>query len=95
MSHQEFIDKALEGERSRDPKHPSNRNKHVLQIESLRDGKAFCSCGGWFYSHTGPVVYEEIFEEFEKHIKLPEIEKINPDLIAERIQSLACLLQDK
>lgn len=73
MSQERFIDKALEHLRVCDPNHPSIRRAHKLQIESLKNGKAHCSCGGWYYSHTGTVVYEEVFEEFEKHLGEPKI----------------------
>ena len=69
MSKETFIDKALEHLRAYDPNHPSNRGIHRLLIESLRDGRAQCSCGGWYFSQTGAVVYEEVFEEFEKHLE--------------------------
>ena len=68
MSQEKFIDRALEHLRTCDPLHPSNRGAHRLHIESLRDGKAYCSCGGWYFSQTGEVVYEEVFEQFEKHL---------------------------
>lgn len=45
------------------------KNQCKLIIESLRDGKASCQCGGWFFSQTGNVTYEELFEAFEKHLK--------------------------
>lgn len=43
---------------------------HRLVIESLRDGKAYCSCGGWYFSQTGQTYVEDIFAEFEKHAEL-------------------------
>jgi hypothetical protein len=47
-------------------------SNHRLRIESLRDGKASCVCGGWYFSQTGACYVEEIFEQFEKHASLTE-----------------------
>lgn len=64
-----FIDILLERSRLDDPSHPKYRNKHILIIDSLHDGQAHCSCKGWFYSQTGEVNYQEVFEQFDKHWK--------------------------
>jgi hypothetical protein len=40
---------------------------HALEIISLHDAQAGCSCGGWHYSVTGEKTREEIFREWEKH----------------------------
>jgi hypothetical protein len=79
MTKEKFIDKALEHLRASDPNHPAHRNEHKLLIQSLHDGLASCSCGGWLYSTTGAVIYEEIFEEYEKHVKQFELVTINGD----------------
>lgn len=67
MSQETFIEILLERSRLENPKHPKYRGKHVLSIDSLRDGKAWCSCGGWVF--RGPTCYQQIFSQHEKHRK--------------------------
>jgi hypothetical protein len=42
--------------------------KHKLIIISLHDAQAECSCGGWFFAHTGKLTKEEVKLEHKIHI---------------------------
>jgi hypothetical protein len=42
---------------------------HVLNIASLHDGMASCSCGGWTFAATGKTTREHIESEWEMHVK--------------------------
>jgi len=46
-----------------------HRGKHGLEIRSLNDAHAVCSCGGWSLSHAGGLSREEIEGEFGKHVE--------------------------
>jgi hypothetical protein len=67
MPQENFIGECLAGDIHRDPNHPINRNRHEIIIDSLRSGRASCTCGDWNYQHTGEVYYDELFIEFIKH----------------------------
>ena len=43
------------------------RGKHGLEIKSLHDAHAVCSCGGWDFSHTGELSKEQIEARFREH----------------------------
>ena len=51
----------------------SELGEHRLIIESLKDGKAHCQCGGWYFSQTGHTYIEDIFEQFSEHSELKQI----------------------
>lgn len=41
---------------------------HQLQINSLSDANALCTCGGWSLVHTGAATRKYVEEEFNRHI---------------------------
>lgn len=43
--------------------------KHELEIKSLHDAHAVCSCGRWAFSATGERTREEIEREFARHLE--------------------------
>lgn len=43
--------------------------QHTLKINSLHDGMAECSCGGWHYIGIGEKSREEIQEWHDKHLE--------------------------
>ena len=42
--------------------------KHELIIHSFHDAQATCSCGSWFYAHTGARTREHIVEAYQDHL---------------------------
>lgn len=44
------------------------KNYHEVIVESLRYGKASCTCGRWFFSERRRVSKDEIDEMFKKHV---------------------------
>jgi hypothetical protein len=44
---------------------------HRLQIHSLHDAQADCSCGGWYYLFTGARTKQQVEEAFRLHLWKP------------------------
>ena len=42
--------------------------KHTLQIKSLHDAQAACSCGRWSYSCTGAKTRAQVKREHREHV---------------------------
>ena len=51
-------------------KHITNTvERHTLEIHSLRDATASCSCGGWSLTSKGTKTKVEIQEEHQRHVQ--------------------------
>jgi hypothetical protein len=44
------------------------QGEHSLNIISLHDARAICSCGGWEFGHTGKLTRHEIERRHKMHL---------------------------